>query len=556
MPERLNPNDDLSSTIAQHSRVRYELAARYVAGKDVLDIACGTGVGSTFLADTARSVTGADVSGDAIEAARTAFVRPNIRYVHAPGPSLPFEDGQFDVVVSLETIEHVREDQQAAFVRELSRVLRPDGVLLLSTPDRDAERRHELATGVANPWHVHTPSHDCLDALLDGFPNRLVLQHVDLSATAVVPERDAAPASAFIARTQVAVTSPIAIVYVCARDAEALPSVASDHPALLFRREERLATVDATLDALPVRLRWTNEGTEQARRIEAVLDPDAPPGTTMWWHRRAVYMFAAVLARGRRALDIDTRSGSGAALLATTAASVVATVRPAPTAGVPGALHDRPLLAFIETEALLPDAGEFDVVVCLSDRTRNADAVIDSAFQRLTANGLLFADRPAASAVSMRLMVTDCVATAILPALNVVDCGGYDVASAVPVPTTFRSFFVSARSAEALQAARSLGPLVVLRGDFQREALATQLYHAATVHDLSGFDADERHDMLALRLDRLDRSLETEARTLQQAIVQLNAGLAIALTHRPLLSLRSALRRVRDLFIRNSETHA
>jgi len=95
----------------------------------VLDLGCGDGRLTAEL--DADELTAADVSGVALERARARL--PGVRAVELdPDEPLPFEDGSFDLVVAVETIEHVRDVQ--LFLSEIRRVLVPGGELALTTP--------------------------------------------------------------------------------------------------------------------------------------------------------------------------------------------------------------------------------------------------------------------------------------------------------------------------------------------------------------------------------------------------------------------------------------
>jgi SAM-dependent methyltransferase len=146
---------------------RYAWARGLVGGLDVLDCACGEGYGSRLLADTAASVTGVDVSADAIGHARRRYARDKLDFVESDALSLPFDDDRFDAVVSFETLEHLAEHDE--LLTEFRRVLRPDGFLLLSSPDR---RTYSDDTGFVNEFHVRELYRDELEALLGRhFPN-------------------------------------------------------------------------------------------------------------------------------------------------------------------------------------------------------------------------------------------------------------------------------------------------------------------------------------------------------------------------------------------------
>jgi len=126
---------------------RYEFAARKLRdAQSILDIACGVGYGSRLLKDSlpAALVTGVDSSADAIEYANDRYALPGLTFRVADG--MTFDDGPFDAVVSLETIEHLP-DPQPFIQRVTTRLLRPGGIFIGSvpvTPSMDA-----------NPHHLH-----------------------------------------------------------------------------------------------------------------------------------------------------------------------------------------------------------------------------------------------------------------------------------------------------------------------------------------------------------------------------------------------------------------
>jgi SAM-dependent methyltransferase len=141
---------------------RYHFAATLVAGLDVLDVACGAGYGSALLARHARRVVGADISAEAIEHARNVYAPvSNLEFHRADCAALPFPDATFDAVVSFETIEHI--EAQVKFLDEVRRVLRPEGLFVLSSPNKleYSDRR-----GFVNPHHRQELYRDELASLL------------------------------------------------------------------------------------------------------------------------------------------------------------------------------------------------------------------------------------------------------------------------------------------------------------------------------------------------------------------------------------------------------
>lgn len=115
---------------------RYRFAAQYVEGKEVADVACGTGYGTELLcADgkAARAV-GVDIDAEAVDYATAVHGRDEARYVCVSADRTGLPDESFDVVVSFETIEHVPDD--LTLLDEFSRLLRPGGTLVCSTPNQ------------------------------------------------------------------------------------------------------------------------------------------------------------------------------------------------------------------------------------------------------------------------------------------------------------------------------------------------------------------------------------------------------------------------------------
>ena len=136
--ERLNfdSGSPYSATEASIHLARYQLAAPYCIGKRVLDIACGEGYGAKLLAAAgAASIDAVDASDEAVSAARDNFAAPNITYhvFDAGRISDLFAENTFDVVVSLETIEHLHNPED--FLRQLAIVAKENATIILTCPN-------------------------------------------------------------------------------------------------------------------------------------------------------------------------------------------------------------------------------------------------------------------------------------------------------------------------------------------------------------------------------------------------------------------------------------
>lgn len=157
--ERYLPEYDADWTL-EHVH-RYLVAREFAAGKDVLDIASGEGYGSFMLAGAARQVTGVDIAAEAVAWARNKYQRDNLVFEQGSAVAIPLRDSSVDLVVSFETIEHLAEHD--AMMREIKRVLRPEGILIISSPDK---YEYTDVHGFRNEFHVRELYRDEFEDLL------------------------------------------------------------------------------------------------------------------------------------------------------------------------------------------------------------------------------------------------------------------------------------------------------------------------------------------------------------------------------------------------------
>ena len=170
-------------SLDEHSR-------RPLAGKTALDVGCGAGLLAEPLARLGAKVTAIDAAPELIEAAKA----------HAAGAGLGIDyraigvealDGQFDLVTSMEVIEHVADPQE--FVQALSKRLAPGGLLILSTPNRTAWSKLLTITLAEGLGQIPKGTHD-FDKFIDpdtmrGLLAQAGLEVIDFEGIAMRPTR-------------------------------------------------------------------------------------------------------------------------------------------------------------------------------------------------------------------------------------------------------------------------------------------------------------------------------------------------------------------------------
>lgn len=141
---------------------RYAFVLSLARGKRVLDAACGEGYGSALLARVADDVTGIDLDEATIAHAATRYAGvPRLRLRQGSVTAIEADDAAFDLIVSFETIEHLLEQER--MLDEFRRVLKPDGLLVISSPDREAYNADAVEP---NPYHVRELDREEFLALL------------------------------------------------------------------------------------------------------------------------------------------------------------------------------------------------------------------------------------------------------------------------------------------------------------------------------------------------------------------------------------------------------
>jgi len=137
---------------------RYALALEFVQGKSVLDIASGEGYGSAYLSKVANSVIGVDIDRECVNFSRNKYGDiANLEFVVGSCDAIPLSSESLDIVTSFETLEH--HDKHDEMMREIKRVLKPGGVLVISAPNRltYSENPQSASANPNNQFHVKEP---------------------------------------------------------------------------------------------------------------------------------------------------------------------------------------------------------------------------------------------------------------------------------------------------------------------------------------------------------------------------------------------------------------
>ncbi len=330
--ERFVPG--LPGEIAHEHWHRYAFARRFVAGKRVLDVASGEGYGSMLLAATAGSVIGVDVDSAAVAHAQATYAQQsNVRFECGSAAALPLADASVDAVVSFETIEHLPRAMQPAMLAEIARVLTPAGILVLSAPN---PAEYSDARGYRNPFHLHEPTRDELDAMLAvAFPMRRWFRQRRYFGSAMWSENALPGVETFAGDdAHVDAATPPAAMYFVVVAARAATAMVPDAPGLslfsdpaeveLARLDARAAEVlrldallrerDDALDRQTTHIRHLEELVEVRERI--VVERDAQLDAAALAHDALIAeREQAAHQRDMLALERDTLAGERAAAM-------------------------------------------------------------------------------------------------------------------------------------------------------------------------------------------------------------------------------------------------
>lgn len=152
--ERVIPeNMKITNNLLLEHIARYQFSIPFAAGR-VLDFASGSGYGTHIIAKSCKhkvkEIIGIDIEQEAIDYARAHYYHPlsSFQKEDVTDPALPDKLGQFDVILSFETIEHIKEEE--LFLTNIYHLLKPGGKLILSTPFGEGR-----GIPCGSPYHVH-----------------------------------------------------------------------------------------------------------------------------------------------------------------------------------------------------------------------------------------------------------------------------------------------------------------------------------------------------------------------------------------------------------------
>jgi ubiquinone/menaquinone biosynthesis C-methylase UbiE/glycosyltransferase involved in cell wall biosynthesis len=159
--------------------LRYSFVSKFIKESDViLDAACGFGYGSAYFSKFCKNVYALDLAEDNIKFGESTYSFANIKWILGDVTALPFENDKFDVYVSFETFEHLPLNTIDNYIEEAIRVVKKDGLFILSTPNRETRQN------IHNPFHIKEYSFRELSSILKQyFKNIKFFSQVNFTVT-------------------------------------------------------------------------------------------------------------------------------------------------------------------------------------------------------------------------------------------------------------------------------------------------------------------------------------------------------------------------------------
>lgn len=140
---------------------RYQFCNQFIKNKDICDFPCGTGWGTSLLKGY-KSVIGYDISEEAVTFAKKRFAGKKINFDVANMISVPLPEDSLDVLLCLEGFEHVEKEVGLKFLEECKRVVKRDGLIIMTCPVLN-----EFGNATSNPYHLNEYDEKELISLLN-----------------------------------------------------------------------------------------------------------------------------------------------------------------------------------------------------------------------------------------------------------------------------------------------------------------------------------------------------------------------------------------------------
>lgn len=161
---------------------RYAITTPYIVTKNVLDVACGEGYGSNLISKYANQVYGVDIDSTTIDLAKKKYKKDNLSFKSGSTDAIPLGDNSIDVVISFETIEHHNKHEK--MFDEIKRVLKKDGILIISTPDK---KFYSDVRNFTNKFHIkELYKSEFLNLISKNFSQYLLLNQEYIGSTSVI----------------------------------------------------------------------------------------------------------------------------------------------------------------------------------------------------------------------------------------------------------------------------------------------------------------------------------------------------------------------------------
>lgn len=183
--ERLIMNSNWNLKTKMEHLHRYTIISKYTKGKVVLDAACGTGYGTEIISRNAKKIYGIDLDTDAIDYCNEKYHKDNLHYIKMSVTELDFPNEMFDIVVSFETFEHISYEDEVKFLNEIKRVLKKDGILVLSVPN-DTLLRRLVYGNYVNEFHLVDFSERKFVELLQKYFENVKLYYQTVSSSSTI----------------------------------------------------------------------------------------------------------------------------------------------------------------------------------------------------------------------------------------------------------------------------------------------------------------------------------------------------------------------------------